>query len=112
LAVRLQKEWIKFSRENLEQISGHLGIYQLANPKKEIVYIGMADGRSRFGLRGELETWFDCPSLKFDRFRVEINMAYWTRYQELIQVFYNDFERLPEGNKEINVASLGRLRPG
>lgn len=112
MAVRLQKAWIEFSRDNLNKISGHLGVYQLANAEEEIVYIGMAHGRSRFGLRGELESWLDQPSLIFDRFRVEINMAYWTRYLELIQVFYNDYERLPEGNKEISETSLGRLRPG
>ena len=111
MPIRLEKPWIDFSSANIDRIAGQLGVYQLGN-EEEIVYIGVADARSRVGLKGELESWVGNLSLKFDRFRVEVNMAYRTRHIELMQVFYSDYGRLPVGNLDVNVSSLGQLRPG
>ncbi|MBH69215.1 MAG: hypothetical protein CMM58_12745 [Rhodospirillaceae bacterium] len=111
MPIRLEKPWIDFSSANLGGIACHLGVYQLGT-EEEIVYIGVADARSRFGLKGELESWSNDFSLKFDRFRIEINMAYRTRHLELLQVFYSDYGRLPVGNLDVDVSSLGQLRPG
>jgi len=112
LSVRLEKPWIQFSKERISSLAGHLGVYQLGNAEKEIIYIGLADARSKFGLRGELEKWFGEPALAINFFRFEVTMAYRTRYLELIQVFLSDFGRLPEANIHLDVKTLGRLRPG
>ena len=54
MPVRLDKPWIPLTPEHIAQLPGHLGVYQLADAAGEIVYIGMAGGRSLFGLKGAL----------------------------------------------------------
>tara|TARA_Y100000746_G_C15052372_1_gene264264 strand:+ start:162 stop:473 length:312 start_codon:yes stop_codon:yes gene_type:complete len=103
---------MEFSIKHIATLAGHLGVYQLGNVKKEIIYIGVADARSQFGLRGELEGWLGRTSLTVDFFRFEVTMAYKTRYLELVQVFLNDFGRLPEANTLLDQKALGRLIPG
>ena len=112
MAVRLEKPWIDLNFLNVAKLSGHLGVYELANKNAEIVYIGVADATSSFGLREKLEGEFRKPRYGACQFRIEINMAYRTRYTELLQVFFYDQNRLPIGNGDTNPNSLGRLRPG
>ena len=112
MSIRLEKPWMEFSTKRIATLAGHLGVYQLGNVKKEIIYIGVADARSQFGLRGELESWLGRTSPTVDFFRFEVTMAYRTRYLELIQVFLSDFGRLPESNIHLDKKTLGRLRPG
>ena len=55
MALRLGKPWIALTLETVAALPGQLGVYQLADEDGQTVYIGIAGGRSRFGLRGELE---------------------------------------------------------
>jgi hypothetical protein len=100
------------TEENVARVTGHLGVYQLANPAGEIVYIGVAGGRSLFGLKGELAAKLQAPPPGATLFRYEVNMAYHTRYLELLQAYRHDYGRLPAGNVGIDARSLGRLRLG
>ena len=61
MPVRLDKPWIPLTPEHIAQLPGHLGVYQLADAAGEIVYIGMAGGRSLFGLKGALTEALDAP---------------------------------------------------
>ena len=61
MPVRLDKPWIPLTPEHIAQLSGHLGVYQLADAAGEIVYIGMAGGRSLFGLKGALTEALHAP---------------------------------------------------
>ena len=90
MAVRLEKPWIDLDALNVAKVAGHLGVYELANKNDEIVYIGVADATSNFGLRGKLER--ELQQLRFGacKFRIEINMAYRTRHAELLQVYLYD----------------------
>ena len=112
MGVRLEKPWIDLNASNVANVSGHLGVYELANKNAEIVYIGVADATSSFGLREKLEDELRKPRYGARRFRIEINMAYRTRYTELLQVFFYDRNRLPVGNEDTDPNTLGRLRPG
>ena len=112
MTVRLDKPWQVLTPKNLALIAGHLGVYQLANDAGEILYIGVADARTRFGLKGELAKAIDAPPVGVTRFRVEVNMSYRTRHAELLQAFQHDYGRLPEANRDIDPRMLGRLRPG
>ena len=112
MAVRLDKPWIRLTAENVATLPGHLGVYQLANEAGEIVYIGAAGGRSPFGLKGALLEALQSPPAGAKQFRCEVNMAYHTRYLELLQAYRYDFGRLPVGNVDIDASSLGRLRLG
>lgn len=112
MAVRLDKPWMPLTEENVARLTGHLGVYQLADDASEIVYIGVAGGRSLFGLKGALTDVLQLPPAGATRFRCEVNMAYHTRYLELLQAYRHDHGRLPVGNDHIDEKSLGRLRLG
>ena len=112
MAVRLDKPWMALTAENIARLTGHLGVYQLANPAGEIVYIGVAGGRSPFGLKGELTIQLQAPPAGATLFRYEVNMAYHTRYIELLQAYHYDHGCLPVGNVGIDARRLGRLRLG
>ena len=112
MSIRLDKPWTEFSKQSVSRLTGHLGIYQLGNARGEIIYIGVANARSRFGLRGELEKWLKIHDIGICFFRVEVTMAYKTRHVELMQIFLHDFKRLPLANESMNVTSLGSLKTG
>ncbi|MFP6705687.1 MAG: hypothetical protein VCE75_06575 [Alphaproteobacteria bacterium] len=112
MAVRMDKSWLSLSSENVTKLAAHLGVYQLANDDGEILYIGMAGGRTLFGLKGELQKALDEPPTGVTRFRVEVNMAYRTRRLELLAAHVSDHGGLPIANTDINESSLGHIRPG
>ena len=112
MAVRLDKPWMPLTGAAVAAVAGHLGVYQLADAAGDIVYIGVADARSRFGLRGELAAKIDRPPAGATQFRVEVTMAYRTRHLELLQVYLHDHGAPPAANTDIDQAGLGRLRPG
>ncbi len=112
MAVRLDKPWIPLTADSIGGIAGHLGVYQLGNDAGDIVYIGVADGRSLFGLKGELLKVLEEPPAGATQFRVEVNMAYRTRHFEMLQAYWNDHDALPVANTDVDKRSLGRLRPG
>jgi hypothetical protein len=111
-AIRMTKPWTPLNAETVQRLSGQLGVYQLADRAGEIVYVGAAGGRSRYGLRGELERWLADPPAGATQFRVEVNTSYRTRHLELLMAYRADHEgRLPAGNTDIDPSRLGRLSP-
>ena len=112
MAVRLDKPWTPLTEEHVAKLAGHLGVYQLADASGDIVYIGMAGGQARYGLKGELTQALQAPPAGANQFRCEVNMAYYTRYHELLQAYRHDYGRLPVGNTDIDERRLGRLRLG
>jgi hypothetical protein len=90
-------------------LPGHMGVYELADDAGRVIYIGCAGGRSRFGLRGEVQdalARIDGAS----RFRIEITTAYLTRHRELLMRHQAVHGGLPAANEP--VPGLGRLSPG
>lgn len=112
MAVRLEKPWIPLTPEHVASLAGHLGVYQLADASGAVVYIGVAGGRTPFGLKGLLQEALDAPPAQATHFRYEVTMAYHTRYLELLQAYRHDYGHLPLGNQDIDEHSLGRLRLG
>ena len=111
MPVRLDKPWQPLNEEAISLIAGHLGVYQLADASEEIVYIGVADARSLFGLKGELKKAMAGPPAGATQFRAEVNMAYRTRHAELLQAYMHDHGELPVANTDVDPRMLGRLRP-
>jgi hypothetical protein len=105
MAVRLEKPWLALEPELVASLPGQLGVYQLANEKHEVVYIGFAGGRSLFGLKGELA---NCLG-RWPFFRLEVNMAYRTRCRELLMAHFSDHGSYPTENTAQETAGLGRL---
>jgi len=111
MPVRMDKPWAPLNEVSVTTIASHLGVYQLANDAGEVLYIGVADARTLFGLKGELRKAIADPPAGATQFRVEVNMAYRTRHMELLQAYQYDHGALPVANTDIDPRMLGRLRP-
>lgn len=107
MAVRLDKPWQALNEATLKRIGAQLGVFELADRDGEITYIGVADARSLFGLRGELAARVGTAPL----YRVEVNTAYRTRHRELLMSYYADHDRYPLENTDAETRDLGRLSP-
>ena len=111
MAIRMTKPWTPLTPEAVKKLSGQLGVYQIADAKGDVIFIGFAGGRSIFGLRGEVEKTLNDAPTGAAQFRVEINQQYTTRYQELLMVHVHDTGDVPPGNKGKPMPKLGRLSP-
>ena len=111
MPVRMDKPWQPLTTAGIATVVGHLGVYQLADETGEIVYIGVAGGRTLFGLKGELRKAIADPPAGATQYRVEVNMMYHSRHKELLAAFRHDHGRLPVANTDIDERLLGRLRP-
>jgi len=109
MAVRSTKPWRPIDSAALEALPGQLGVFELADANGEVVFIGCADARTLFGLRGEVAARA-AAAPEARAFRIEVTTAYHTRHLELLMAFQADHGRLPIRNEP--VPSLGRLSPG
>jgi hypothetical protein len=108
--VRLQKPWLSLDQANVARLGGQLGVYEIADADGRTVLVGYAGGRSRFGLRGELQEQLSRRTAGTCKFRVEVTMAYLTRWKELLMAHRVDFGTLPPENAS-DEGHLGRLSP-
>ena len=109
MSVRCTKPWRAVDAATVTALPGQLGVFELADAAERVVYIGRADARSLFGLRGEITRCLaDFPEAR--SFRYEVTTAYHTRYLELLMVHAYDFGALPRFNPPL--PTLGRLTPG
>ncbi len=106
MSIRLEKPWQALER--LDDLPGHLGVFQLGNADGEVQYIGYAGGRSQYGLRSAIPDAVANVATATS-YRLEITTAYLTRYQELLMVHQADHGRLPRANDPVD--NLGRLSP-
>ena len=111
MATRLTKPWLALTRENVARLPGHLGVFQLGNDDGEVLFIGCADGRTRFGLREAVGSTLDSPVEGATCFRTESTMAYHSRVRELLQIHLHDFGAVPSTNTGLDESRLGRIRP-
>ncbi len=106
MSIRLDKKWVS-KDEALLLLRGNLGVYQIADAARQVLFIGYAGGKSLFGLKGEiLAALQDHPTARFVRW--EVTSAYMSRYKELLMVHLYDHDGLPPKN---NAIPLGKLRP-
>ncbi|TAJ84005.1 hypothetical protein [Reyranella sp.] len=110
IRLRLDKPWRPLVAEEIARLPGQLGIYQIADAKGEILYIGQAGARSPFGLRSELQRELTERGAGC-QFRVEVNMQYRSRWFELLMVHKADHGTLPPDNAKNPPPNLGRLSP-
>jgi hypothetical protein len=110
MELRPSKPFVDMTEESIKKLPGQLGVYQIADAGGTIVKIGFAGGRAPFGLRSELLKELEALG-PGHRFRVEINMQYTTRYQELLMLHQADFSALPRENAKDPPPRLGRLSP-
>ena len=109
MAIRLTQPWQALTREAIDALPGQLGIFELADERGRVLYIGYAGGRSLFGLRSEVaRAHARLPAAR--GFRCEITMQYLTRHRELLMLHVADHGALPEDNRSEEL-HLGRLSP-
>ena len=96
--------WASFDSDNLKEISGSNGIYEVADAEGAILYIGSAGSKDLFGLRGRIAHHFSAqesnPAIKGNaaRFRYEITSSYLSRWVEVLGRYVEGREALPPGN--------------
>jgi len=105
--LRLEKPWIPLQSAAVQRLPGQLGVYQIADERRRVIYVGVAGGKSLFGLRGEVEKHLDDAGKRF--FRVEVNQQYETRWRELLMLHRADHGDLPELNRGESLPRLGRI---
>ncbi len=95
--------------DTLAALSGQLGVFEFADAQDCVIYIGRADARTPFGLRGEIAARAAAiPDAR--RFRLEVTTAYHTRHLELLMIHQAHHGLLPRHNEPM--PGLGRLMPG
>ena len=110
MSIRLTKPWRDLTSDAVRRLPGQLGVFEIGDAGGNVIHIGYAGGRSRFGLRSAVEAAVHAAGPAAVRFRYEITMQYMSRYQELLMLHAADHGGLPPGNRQ-SVAALGRLRP-
>jgi len=110
IRLRLDKPWRPLTAEEIARLPGQLGVYQVADAKGAILYIGQAGARAPFGLRSELQRELAERGPDY-QFRVEVNQQYRTRWFELLMVHKADHGSLPPDNAKNPPPNLGRLSP-
>jgi hypothetical protein len=108
--LRLDKPWQPLTAESAARLPGQLGVYQVADAKGTVLFIGQAGARSPFGLRSELQREFNERGAGC-QFRVEVNQQYRSRWFELLMVHQADHGSLPPDNARNPPPNLGRLSP-
>lgn len=106
MSIRLEKPWCPLPGP--DELPGQLGVFQFCNADGEVLYIGYAGGNSQFGLRSAIADALTHVEAATG-YRLEITMAYLTRYQELLMVHQADHGQLPNANEPVE--GLGRLSP-
>lgn len=114
--MALQKPWQPYDEATAREIPGTVGVFEVGDADGNALYIGMAGGRSRFGLRSGIMACFslDCPNAALRGharfYRYEVNQMYMSRYVELLERHLHAAGDLPPGNQEPGeyVPTLGR----
>ncbi|MAE96659.1 MAG: hypothetical protein CL910_18585 [Deltaproteobacteria bacterium] len=109
MSIRLEKPWLPLTAEAVAALPGQLGVYEIADASAATLFIGYAGGRSPFGLRGELASERERRRGPGFLFRVEVNMQYLSRHQELLMIHCADHGELPPENE--TPRRLGRIHP-
>lgn len=105
----MTKPWRAIAPGALDALPGQLGVFEFADDGGQIVYIGCADARSRFGLRSAMtDALTQCPAAR--GFRIEVTTAYRSRFLELLMAYRAVRGAMPIYNDA--VPGLGRLSPG
>lgn len=87
--------WAEFTPENLSQVPGMEGVYQLLDEQENVIYI-----KGAMNLRRELEEQLEVYE-KARYFTYEEEPMYAKRESELLQRYIAEHGQMPEGNREL-----------
>ena len=115
----LNKPWTAYQPGNDRALPGNLGVYEIGDEAGNVLYIGYAGGRTRFGLRETIPARFSESELnpalrgRARLYRYEVNQMYMTRWIDLLTRYRDEHGRPPEGNEASDepLPRLGRFKP-
>lgn len=102
---------VALTEELLASIPVSTGIYEVRDADGTVVDIGIAGGRSTFGLRGVLRDWLAEHSEGPWTVRWEVATVYLPRWHELLMDAVVETGALPAMVRERGVRPPGRLTP-
>ncbi len=108
--VRLARPWRDLDDAAIAALPGQLGVFEIGDAEGGILELGFAGGRSRFGLRSAIAE-AAARHERAARFRYEVTMQYWSRFEELLAVHVADHGELPAGNRDRGDRRVGRIAP-
>ena len=103
--MALKKPWVDYEQASAGRLPGALGVYEIGDSDGNVLYVGFAGGKSRFGLRGEIIARFAAVPPngmvvgQARKFRYEVNMMYMTRFVELLEKHQESTGVLPSANR-------------
>jgi hypothetical protein len=103
----MAKPWRPLSEAEVGRVGGWMGVYELGDASGSVLYVGVAGGKSLFGLKGELQR--HRAAGEATQFRFEVNTQYTTRWKELLMAHVAASGDVPVMNREERLPSLGRL---
>lgn len=107
----MTKPWRTLDEAEIAKVGGWTGVYELGDATGSVLYVGVAGGKSPFGLKGELQRNLQSPGA-VTHFRFEVNAQYTTRWKELLMAHVASAGDVPPMNREAKLPSLGRLSLG
>jgi hypothetical protein len=108
MGLQMQKAWRPLTDEEVGRVGGWTGVYELGDASGSVLYVGLAGGKSLFGLKGELERYLAAPGMA-TQFRFEVNAQYTTRWKELLMAHVAAGGDVPVMNRQERLPALGRL---
>ena len=104
----MSKPWRPLTEAEVNRVGGWTGVYELGDANGAVVYVGVAGGKSLFGLRSELQRHLRSPGAPA-QFRFEVNAQYTTRWKELLMAHVATSGDVPVLNRDEALPTLGRL---
>jgi hypothetical protein len=114
----IAKPWQSFDPARVKHLPNTYGVYELADERGEVIYIGYAGSKANFGIRGRLADHFSehepNPVIRerAARYRYEVFSMYYGRWVDLLARHREDYEAIPPGNQASpeHIPTLGRFR--
>jgi hypothetical protein len=107
MGLLMTKPWRPLTEVEVSRVGGWTGVYELGDADGTVLYVGVAGGRSLFGLKSELQRHLRSPAAR--QFRVEVNAQYTTRWKELLMAHVATSGDVPVLNRDEALPTLGRL---
>jgi excinuclease UvrABC nuclease subunit len=93
----MKGHWIKFTKENRKLVPNYLGVYQLANANKELVYIGRGQMHTRLTVHARHKAGI----AYFRYLQMPSDIRCRQKERALTNAFVKKYNRLPLYNLQI-----------
>ncbi|MDH3683680.1 MAG: hypothetical protein OEV40_27480 [Acidimicrobiia bacterium] len=110
MTIRLSKPWLDLEGLDREELPAQLGVFQIADADRNVIFVGYGGGTRAFGLRTAIEEQRQRLGHRARFVRFELTHGYLSRWEELMMVHQHDHGSHPSANDD-STAPRGRLTP-